>query len=248
MTDPLPPLPKAILFDLDDTLISAYGRPRDAWETIIPEFAEDLQPLATRTVVDAVMEASEAFWMGPDTDHKKWRLQLSAARREIVKRTFNALPDFPRKMETDLINRIADRFSAFREEELEEFPGALETIDKLKDMGLKLALITNGAAETQRPKVERFGLEHRFDHIQIEGEHGFGKPEEEAYRHALNVLGVDASDTWMVGDNLEWEISAPQQIGIYAIWHDAYHHGLPEGSDIQPNRIIHAIPELLDHA
>lgn len=248
MTDPLPPLPKAILFDLDDTLISAYGRPRDAWETIIPEFAEELQPLATQTVVDAVMEASEAFWMGPDTDHKKWRLQLSAARREIVKRTFNALPDFPRKMETDLINRIADRFSAFREEELEEFPGALETIDKLKDMGLKLALITNGAAETQRPKVERFGLEHRFDHIQIEGEHGFGKPEEEAYRHALNVLGVDASDTWMVGDNLEWEISAPQQIGIYAIWHDAYRHGLPEGSNIQPNRIIHAIPELLDHA
>jgi putative hydrolase of the HAD superfamily len=30
----------------------------------------------------------------------------------------------------------------------------------------------------KRAKVVRFALEHRFDHIQIEGEHGFGKPEE----------------------------------------------------------------------
>ena len=35
-----------------------------------------------------------------------------------------------------------------------------------------LALITNGTAEPQRAKVVRFALEHRFDHIQIEGGHG----------------------------------------------------------------------------
>jgi FMN phosphatase YigB (HAD superfamily) len=36
----------------------------------------------------------------------------------------------------------------------------------------------------------RSALEHRFDHIQIEGEHGFGKLEERAYNHAMEVLGV----------------------------------------------------------
>ena len=68
-----------------------------------------------------------------------------------------------------------------------------------------MALITNGAAEPQRAKVVRFALEHRFDHIQIEGEHGFGKPEERAYNHAMEVLDVGPEETWMVGDNLEWE-------------------------------------------
>jgi FMN phosphatase YigB (HAD superfamily) len=34
------------------------------------------------------------------------------------------------------------------------------------------------------------------------------------------VLGVGPHETWMVGDNLEWEIVAPQRLGIYAIWHD----------------------------
>jgi hypothetical protein len=36
-----------------------------------------------------------------------------------------------------------------------------------------LALITNGAGEPQRAKIVSFALKHRFDHIQIEGEHGF---------------------------------------------------------------------------
>nr|QQZ52071.1 HAD family hydrolase [Phenylobacterium glaciei] len=56
--------------------------------------------------------------------------------------------------------------------------------------------------------------------MQIEGEAGFGKPEEQAYLHAMAALGVKPHETWMVGDNLEWEVAGPQRLGIYAIWHD----------------------------
>jgi putative hydrolase of the HAD superfamily len=242
----LPPLPTAILFDLDDTLISAYGQPRAAWETVVAEFADEVAPLSQREAVDAISAFALEFWTGTQAHHKKWRLRLKDARREIVREGLQRTKRFGAAgPDVDFVHRMADRFSDLREEELTPFPGALETIDKLKDLGLKLALITNGGTETQRPKVTRFGLEHRFDHIQIEGEHGFGKPEEEAYRHALKVLDVTPEETWMVGDNLEWEIAAPQRLGIFAIWHDAYSHGLPTGSDIKPDRIIHSIPELL---
>ena len=141
--------------------------------------------------------------------------------------------------------RLADRFSAYREENMQIFPGAHDAIDALKARGVKLALVTNGAGEPQRAKIVRFALEHRFDHIQIEGEHGFGKPEERAYLHAMEALGVTARDTWMVGDNLEWEVVTPQRLGIYAIWIDAHGDGLPEGSTIRPDRIIRSLTELL---
>ena len=49
----------------------------------------------------------------------------------------------------------------------------------------------------------------------------------------------------MVGDNLEWEVVAPQRLGIYAIWHDGYGAGLPPGCPIRPDRIIRSLPELL---
>jgi putative hydrolase of the HAD superfamily len=125
------------------------------------------------------------------------------------------------------------------------FPGAHDAIDALKAHGVKLALVTNGAAGIQRAKVERFALTHRFDHIQIEGEHGFGKPEERAYLHAMQVLGVSASETWMIGDNLEWEVEVPQRLGIYAIWIDVHGAGLPADSTVKPDRIIRSLTELL---
>ena len=37
-------LPAAILFDMDDTLISAYSQPEVAWIAITAEFADALHP------------------------------------------------------------------------------------------------------------------------------------------------------------------------------------------------------------
>ena len=101
--------------------------------------------------------------------------------------------------------------------------------------GVRLALITNGAGETQRAKIERFDLAHRFHHIQIEGEFGQGKPELAVYRHALERLGCDACDAWMVGDNYEWEVEAPQKLGVCGIWYDPFDAGIPAHATAQPS-------------
>jgi putative hydrolase of the HAD superfamily len=37
----------------------------------------------------------------------------------------------------------------------------------------------------------------------------------------------------------------PQRLGIYAIWIDAHGEGLPAGTSIKPDRIIHSLTELL---
>jgi putative hydrolase of the HAD superfamily len=49
----------------------------------------------------------------------------------------------------------------------------------------------------------------------------------------------------MVGDNLEWEVAAPQRLGIFGVWHDHLGAGLPPGSAVKPDRIIERLPELL---
>jgi putative hydrolase of the HAD superfamily len=236
-------LPRAMLIDMDDTILSAYGRPDIAWNNVAAEFAGEFAPLSPPQVAAAIVASGRKFWA---TAEAAWRLKLAEARHEVVKGGFAALaaagqPALP----MDLAIRLADRFTAYREEEMFMFPGAHDAIDALKALGVKLALVTNGAADTQRAKVERFALTHRFDHIQIEGEHGFGKPEERAYRHAMEALGVTAPDTWMIGDNLEWEIEAPQRLGIYAIWMDAHGQGLPADTTVKPDRIIRSLSELL---
>jgi putative hydrolase of the HAD superfamily len=238
-------LPKAILFDLDDTLISAYNRPDLAWHTIAHEFTADLHPNHPTDVAVAINLAADVFWADPER-HRVGRLQLLDARATIIADAFEVLTKAGRILPGDpVVQRMAARYNSFREEQMHLFDGAHHVVDTFRAKGVRLALITNGAAAPQRAKVTRFELTHRFHHIQIEGEHGFGKPEERAYRHALEALGVDASDTWMVGDNLEWEVVAPQRLGIHAIWHDVVGEGLPEGSTIRPDRIIRSLHELL---
>jgi putative hydrolase of the HAD superfamily len=236
-------LPRAMLIDMDDTILSAYGRPEIAWNKIAEEFADELAPLPPSQVAAAILTFARQFWA---TAEAAWRMKLAEARQLTVKGGFAALgAPQAAHLSDDLATRLADRFTAYREEEAFVFPGAHAAIDSFKAHGVKLALVTNGAADTQRAKVERFALTHRFDHIQIEGEHGFGKPEERAYLHAMQTLGVTAADTWMVGDNLEWEVVAPQRLGIYAIWMDVHGAGLPEGSTVKPDRIIRSLTELV---
>jgi putative hydrolase of the HAD superfamily len=235
-------LPRAMLIDMDDTILSAYARPDIAWNNVAIEFAGELAPLSPQQVAAAVVDSGRRFWK---TAKAGWRLRLAEARHEVVRGGFATLAAAGHTLPMELAIRLADRFTAYREEEMFVFPGAHDAIDALKALGVKLALVTNGAAIDQRAKIERFALADRFDHIQIEGEHGFGKPEERAYLHAMEALGVTARETWMVGDNLEWEVEAPQRLGIYAIWIDVHGEGLPADSAIRPDRIIRSLTELL---
>jgi putative hydrolase of the HAD superfamily len=236
-------LPRAMLIDMDDTILSAYGRADIAWHNVAEEFTRELAPLSPQQVAAAIAASGRKFWA---TAEAHWRLKLAEARHEVVKDGFARLAAAGQtELSTELAVRLADRFTAYREEQMFVFPGAHDAIDALKALGVKLALVTNGAAGIQRAKVERFALAHRFDHIQIEGEHGFGKPDERAYLHAMQALGVEAPDTWMIGDNLQWEVEVPQRLGIYAIWMDAHGEGLPAGSTVKPDRIIRSLAELL---
>ena len=62
---------------------------------------------------------------------------------------------------------------------------------------------------------------------------------------ALASLSLSPEDVWFVGDNLEWDVSAPQKLGIFGIWNDFKGLGLPPSSEIVPDRIINNISELI---
>ena len=237
-----------MLIDLDDTILDAYNNPGALWLEVTTEFGPELGGFAPEAATRAITASADTFWDDPERS-RIWRQQMFPARREVVRLAFESVaasggPAIPEAT----IHALADSFSRRRVERYQPFPGAIETLEALRDHGVRLALLTNGSGPTQRAKLARFGLEAHFHHIQIEGEHGFGKPEERAYRHALAQLGVAARDAWMVGDNLDWEVAAPQRIGIFAVWHDYAGTGLPTGSTVRPDRVIRALPELLEPA
>src|ERR1700729_2802946 len=81
-------LPRAMLIDMDDTILSAYGRPEIAWHTIATEFASEFAPLSPQEVATTVLAYARQFWA---TAEPAWRLKLDEARRLTVKGGFDAL-------------------------------------------------------------------------------------------------------------------------------------------------------------
>jgi putative hydrolase of the HAD superfamily len=233
--------PAAILIDLDDTILSSLGGQREAWSEVLAAFDGRFGDHDHATLHEGMLAASRSLWEDADS-HREWRQDIRAARRELVRRAFAelALDD------TALGHELADAFSDHRDEAMFLFPGAVDALEALRQRGIPLALITNGGAQAQRAKIERFDLARHFDHILVEGEFGRGKPEPEVFHHLMACFGSSPETTWVVGDNLEWEVLAPQKLGMHAIWCDAHRRGLPPDCAIVPDRIIHELAELLE--
>ena len=238
--------PKAILFDLDDTLISPHHHRTIFWHDAIrdvwreKEGLSDLEPKDIVDLVNKIDRSATEFWSIPD-QHKSGRLDIRTARFTIIDNAIGSDERYDRNTRW----LIADRCGALMFEKTTLFPDAISTLKHLKMEGIKLALVTNGASEAQRAKINKFDLEQYFLHVQIEGEAGVGKPELKAYEIAMEKLNVLATETWMVGDNIDWEVIAPQKLGIFSIWRDPRGYGiLPEGTLAKPDRIITKLSEL----
>lgn len=223
---------------MDDTILAAGQRPQ-VLASIAHAFANELAPHSADAIAERLEADFVAFWADPDR-HRIARFSIAEARRSVVRDRFAALPS----LSADLANRFADAFTDAREAMTTFFPGAQEGLQALKDLGIRMALITNGSSATQRAKIERFGLAAYFDHIQIEGEVGFGKPEARAYHHAMAALGAEPHETWMVGDHLDWEVRAPQALGLTAVWCDGFARGLPAEAAVRPDHIVVSLSEL----
>jgi len=163
-------LPRALLLDLDDTILH-YGAGGDGlWREVVGSFAAAL-PVAPVCLLEAIDAVRGPFWADPRRSRVA-RQDMFAARRTILAEAFGRL-GLPR--DGELVREVADAFSAAREARVEPFPGAVEALAELRRRGHALGLLTNGGARLQRAKLERHDLARLFDSVRIEGEVGVGK-------------------------------------------------------------------------
>ena len=210
----------AVVIDLDDTLLSAYRRPDLAWRSVCLTMQAELGGLAPDVAAQALTRAGQAFWRDP-TWHELGRADPRHARRLIATVAFETLlrEGHPAPA-SETVSSLADAFSRRRDEEMRLEAGAEALLLDLRDAGYRLALLTNGAGPLQRAKIERFGLEPYFDHIQIEGEVGVGKPFPDAFRRAFAALAVEAPEVCVIGDSLEWDIRPAKALGCRTVLYD----------------------------
>jgi len=234
--------PKAILFDLDDTILTCEGGDHmKLWRSSVEKHIHRFTGIDAQDFFQEIRSVTDEFWSDP-VRHRTGRLNIRTSRQNIVKRAASNL-ESPNDEASIL---LADHYHNQREFNVVPFTGALQTLKHFKRHKVQTALITNGSSETQRSKIDKYSLDKYFDMVLIEGEFGRGKPDPFVYTHITDQLGVSPNESCIVGDNLEWEVRVPKTLGFYTIWNDHRCEGLPVNNDVNPDSIVNSIYELIE--
>ena len=230
-----------LIFDLDNTLINYGGLTSIAWHKTTKKVLDELHIDYDATfLADTIIKINDEIW-NDENKRPKGGFSYNDLRTQICKQAV-ALCKLDDPM---LVSQLVMNYDSCKKESVYVFEDVKETLIQLKEKGYLLALLTNGASVHQREKIKRFDLERYFDGIFIEEEQGIGKPDEKAYQNVCDYFKIDYANAWMIGDHYLWEVVAPIQLGMKAVWVSRGDLGLKGNESIHPMATIHQIHELL---
>lgn len=252
---------KAILFDLDDTLIWDEKSVKEAIKATcaLAVVKYDANPVILEKRLRENARASyasletyaftqmigispfEGLW-GNFSDEgegfRKLKENAPGYRNEVWTKSLHDIGIDDPKFGMEL----AEAFFVSRREKQYTYEDTFKVLEQLKG-NYKLLMLTNGSPDLQYTKLKITPeLTPYFDQIVISGDFGKGKPDPAIFKHALELLAVTKDEVLMVGDNLMTDILGASRTGIQSVWIN--HHQKKQG-EIQATYEVSALEGLL---
>ena len=124
-------------------------------------------------------------------------------------------------------------------------PDALTVLRNLKDMGLRLGLISNTGmtpGTTFRTFLESEGMLGYFDALTFSDEVRISKPANEIFLMTLRVMSAEPNQTVHVGDHVINDVVGAKRCGLKTVWIEGfYEREDPSDPDSEPDATV---PEL----
>lgn len=218
-----------LLFDADDTLFD-YGR---------------AEAEAIRGAFDAHGVAFEDQWLSAyqAVNSRTWRAleegRVTPARLR-VQRFEELFAELGLSLDPVAFSAI---YLARLAMQAQLIDGALEVVDALR-ADHRLAIITNGLSDVQRPRLARSPLAGVVEHLIISEEVGAAKPDPAIFAVALARMGgPERRDVLVIGDSLSSDIAGGVAAGLDTCWLNP--HAKPRGAGPAPTHEIRRLEDLL---
>lgn len=168
----------AVLFDLDGTLLDTINDLGEAANRMLAELArpqrslEEIRSFVGQGIPYLVMRCMTE---GTEASEGEIETAVVAFRRHYAE-----------------VNGTRSRV----------YPGVVETLDALRQRGLRLAVVTNKAEPFTLPLLDNMGLSGFFSAVVCGDTLPVRKPDPEVLRHACRLLGTETDRALMIGDSV----------------------------------------------
>ena len=192
---------RAVLFDAGNTLVFLdYGRMAEAVGAALG------LPLTASALEARAAEAADAMEKAAGSDQER-----AAAFLEALFRLSGVPPHRMSEVRTCLARMHGERhlWCSVRE-------GTLESLQRLRNAGLRLGIVSNSDGRVEQALAEA-GLREYFDVVIDSSVAGVEKPDPAIFRAALEALGVNAEEALYVGDMYDVDIVGARAAGMEAV-------------------------------
>ncbi len=227
---------KAVLFDLDDTLVPEM-KPENEALLIACRLATERYGINAQQMTRSVGEAANKLWATwspsglystiaysgweglwgppdiPDDGLGNDQETINQYKRDAWD---SVLADFGIQ-DAELRNEIIERHRIERVGRIVPFPGAHDILREIRNDYL-LGVVTNGSPAVQRFKLERSVLAGYFQTVVASGDVGVGKPNPLPFTTALEALCIRPEEATMIGNSWSSDIQGTADLGMSTIW------------------------------
>ncbi|MCA1062842.1 HAD family hydrolase [Rossellomorea sp. AcN35-11] len=253
---------KAIMFDLDDTLLWDSKSIEEAFK-VTCHYAETKVGVDPGALEQSVRENARKLYANYDTYEFTRNIGINPfeglwgdfldEHDEGFRLMKEIVPAYRKKAWTDglqslnIINEelgeeLSERFRKERRERPFVYEDTFQVLNEVKGK-FKLLLLTNGSPHLQRTKLDKTPeLVPFFEEIIISGDIGKGKPDAAMFHHALERLNLERDEVVMVGDNLHTDILGASSLGIKTVW---INRRMENSKEIVPDYEITELHEVL---
>ncbi|MBW1603492.1 HAD family hydrolase [Streptomyces sp. JJ66] len=121
-------------------------------------------------------------------------------------------------------------------------PEVLSGLERLRDAGWLVGVVTNGAGDIQRAKMASAGLDLRVDAVCISEEVGCRKPDVGIFHEAVRLVGADGHlGGWTTGDSAQNDVTGGRAAGLRTIW-------ISDGTDrvVEADHVVSGAADAID--
>ena len=177
----------AVLFDMDNTLHSLRE--------------------ARFCAADGIMAYKGCF---PD-------LHFYSLNRDNPNLVKQSLTDFFQENDLEGVDECIWLYQQLEISCLRPFEPMIELVQKLKEEGKKLAIVSNADIRSSAIRIRELGLKSCFDLIVTPETFGVKKPDIQVYLKTLELLGVSPNRAVMIGDTASRDVIPAREAGLAAI-------------------------------